>query len=77
MWKDDTMQAIKPKGRGAGLVVSDFIEEREGYLALSHSMHATIVEEDSSMPQSVLVIFEYGQTDIGTMTVLWSRWRRP
>lgn len=32
MWKDETMQVLKPKGRGAGLMVSDFIEERDGYL---------------------------------------------
>ncbi len=38
MWKDATMQVIKPKGRGSGIMVSDFIEERDGYLALSDSM---------------------------------------
>ena len=27
MWKDETMQVLEPKGRGAGLMVSDFIEE--------------------------------------------------
>ena len=25
------MQVLKPKGRGAGLMVSDFIEERDGH----------------------------------------------
>ena len=39
IWKDSTMQVIKPKSRGAGLMVSDFIEERDGYLSLSQSMH--------------------------------------
>ena len=28
MWKDRTMQVLWPKGRGAGLMISDFIEER-------------------------------------------------
>ena len=30
MWKDETMQVMRPKGRGTGLMVSDFIEERDG-----------------------------------------------
>ncbi len=38
MWKDETMSVMKPKGRGAGLMVSDFIEERGGNLALSDEM---------------------------------------
>ena len=49
MWKDDTMQVIKQKGR-AGLMVSDFIEERDGYLTLSDSMYQTIVQQDASIP---------------------------
>ncbi|MCG8622251.1 MAG: hypothetical protein MJE68_09690 [Proteobacteria bacterium] len=34
MWKDQTMQVMRPKGRGTGLMVSDFIEERDGYLSI-------------------------------------------
>lgn len=62
---DDTMQVIKPKGRGAGLMVSDFIEERDGYLTLSDSMYQTVVQQDASIPQSARVIFEYGKNRDG------------
>ena len=62
MWKDDTMQVMRPKGRGAGLMVSDFIEERDGYLAISDALYETIKQDDPSVPQSARVIFEYGKT---------------
>ena len=34
MWKDNKMQVLRPKGRREGLMVSDFIEERDRYLAI-------------------------------------------
>ena len=49
MWKDDTMQVIKPKGRWARLMVSDFIEERDGYCALSDAMFKTVSETDPTV----------------------------
>ena len=61
MWKDDTMQIIKPKGRGAGLMVSDFIEERDGYCALSDVVFQAVCNVDPSIQQSARVIFEYGK----------------
>ena len=53
MWKDDTMQIIKPKGRGAGVMVSDFVEERAGYLALSSSMYQSITDHDPAFPCTI------------------------
>ena len=61
MWKDDTMQIIKPKGRGAGLMVLDFIEERDGYCALSDAVFQAVHNVDPSIEQSARVIFEYGK----------------
>ena len=46
------MQVIKPKGRGAGIMVSDFIEERDGYLALSSSSYQTLSALDATVPQA-------------------------
>ena len=65
MWKDDTMQVIKPKGRGAGLMVSDFIEERDGYLALSDDLHKMMSQTEPTLPQSGREIFEYGKNKEG------------
>ena len=35
MWAEKGRQPIRPKGQGRGLMVSDFIEEHDGYLRLS------------------------------------------
>ncbi len=65
MWKDETMSVMKPKGRGAGLMVSDFIEERGGYLALSDEMHEMWKETEPTLPKSARQIFEYGKNKDG------------
>ena len=57
MWKDDTMQVIKPKGRGAGIMVSDFIEEKDGYLALPDSTYQTLSALDPTLPRCAPVLF--------------------
>ena len=62
MWKEDMTHVMQPKGRGAGLMVSDFIEEKDGYLAMSDSLYETIKQGDLSVPRAVRVIFEYGKT---------------
>ena len=65
MWKDDTMQVMRPKGRGAGLMVSDFIEERDGYLSIPDTLYETAKQHDPSVPQSARVVFEYGKNRDG------------
>ena len=65
MWKDDTMQVMRPKGRGAGLMVSDFIEERDGYLSIPDALYETVKQHDPSVPQSARVVFEYGKNRDG------------
>ena len=61
MWKDQSMQVIKPKGEGAGLMVLDFIEERNGYCCLSDEMFQSVSKVDSAVKQSARVIFEFGK----------------
>ena len=31
MWSDEEMQCLRPKGRGSGVMVSDFIDEHPGF----------------------------------------------
>lgn len=75
MWKDDTMQVMRPKGRGAGHMVSDFIEERDGFLSLSNEIYSALTEVDSSILKSARVIFEFGKNREGTTSCLWNRWK--
>ena len=65
MWKDETIQVMRPKGRGAGLRVSDFIEERDGYLAIPDALYETVKQHDPTVPQTARVIFEYGKNHDG------------
>ncbi len=39
-WADETMSVIKPKSRGSGLMVSDFVEEYGGFLELTPEEYA-------------------------------------
>ena len=59
-WGDHSMQVIRPKSKGAGLMVSDFVEEKGGYLALSDAEYDLEKELDASIKQSARVLFEYG-----------------
>ena len=52
---------MRSKGRGAGLIVSDFIEEGDGYLAIPDALYETVKQHDPTVPQSARVIFEYGK----------------
>ena len=36
-------------------MVSDFIEERDGYLAISDALYETIKQDDPSVPQSARI----------------------
>ena len=38
-WGDGTMRSIHSKSQGAGLMVSDFIEDKAGYLSLSDELY--------------------------------------
>ena len=49
----------------AELMVSDFIEERDGFLARSDKMYATLSKEDTSLKQAARVIFEHGKAKEG------------
>ena len=42
-------------------MVSDFIEERDGYLAIPDALYETVKQHDPTVPQSARVIFEYGK----------------
>ena len=43
-------------------MVSDFIEERDGYLAIPDVMYETMKQHDPTISQSARVVFEYGKT---------------
>ena len=57
MWKDDTMQVMHPKGRGVGLMESDFIEETNAHLAIPDALYVTIKQNDLSVLTLIIQTF--------------------
>lgn len=53
-------------------MVSDFIEERDSYLALRDEHYKMIAQTEPNQSQSARQLFEYGM-DIGTMNCFWTK----
>ena len=68
MWGEDDHPALLPKTKGSGIMVSDFVEEHDGYLAFSPEEHPSGETKYSSIPQSTRVLFEYGADEEGYWT---------
>ena len=62
LWGEKGKLPIKPKGRGSSIMVSEFIEEKDGYLALSDEQYE--FEEGNTsedVEKSALSILEIGE----------------
>lgn len=66
MWKDNIMQIMRPKGR---LMVSDFIEEKNGYLAIPDVLYEDVKHHDPSIPQSAQCVFSLERIVMGIGTM--------
>ena len=60
-------QVIRPKSRGSGIMVSDFIMEK-GYFCLSESEHDVAKETDPDIPRGARTLLEYGEVRDGYWT---------
>lgn len=69
VWGSEDQPFIKPKTKGAGIMVSDFIDQHNGFLRLTDEEHAQAVHSlDSSFPKSARVLLEYGADKGGYWT---------
>lgn len=68
MWGEDDHPALLPKTKGSGIMVSDFVEEHDGYLAFTPEEHHAAKAKSPSIPQSARVLFEYGADKEGYWT---------
>lgn len=59
---------LRPKSKGSGIMVSDFIEERAGYLALTTEEFKTAKTKDKTIQQSARQLLEYGESREGYWT---------
>ena len=68
MWTDDTTQKIKPNRKGSGRMVSDFVDEYGGFLALSDEEHEAAVAAGKQVPKKARKIIEYRENGDGYWT---------
>ena len=53
---------IRPKSKGSGIIVSDFVDERNGYLQLEFERARSA---DPTIKQKARVLLEYGESRDG------------
>ena len=62
LWGEKGKLPIKPKGRGSSIIVSEFIEEKDGYLALSDEQYEyEVANRDENVDKSACAILEIGE----------------
>ena len=59
---------IKPKGKGSSIMVSEFIEEKDGYLALSDEQYELEVGSGGGVEKSAHVLLDIGENNEGYWT---------
>jgi len=62
---------IKPKSKGSGIMISNFIEEKNGYLCLTQDEYSRAREQDHTMQMEAWTLFEYGESKEGYWTSDW------
>ena len=62
LWGEKGKLPIKPKGKGSSIMVSEFIEEKDGYLALSDEQYEfEVTNTDQDIEKSALAVLEIGE----------------
>ena len=65
VWAEKWSQQIKPKGQGRGLMVSDFIDEHNGYLKLTDTEYEEARSHHSNLWKEARYILKYGTDNQG------------
>ena len=67
-WGTKDTHIMKPKSRGAGIMVSDFIDERSGYLALTQQEYNCAKLTHPNLWMHARLLLEYGESREGYWT---------
>ena len=59
---------MRPKSKGSGIMISDFISERDGYLALTDKKYTAAKQGDPSIRKYARQQLEYGEAKEGYWT---------
>ena len=67
-WGTKDQHMLVPKGRGAGIMVSDFITEQDGYLHLTEAEYQEGLEKYPNLKRYARASIEYGENKDGYWT---------
>lgn len=67
-WGVKGTAVMKPKNKGSGIMVSDFIDEKNGYLCLTQEEYIRARQTDKSIQMKARCLFEYGEAKEGYWT---------
>ena len=67
-WAEKGISVMRPKSRGSRLMVSDFIEEKNGYLALTQEEYDKEKVTNPSIRMYARELLEYGEAKNGYWT---------
>ena len=68
MWASDDTLVIQPKTKGSGIMVSDYIDQHNGFLCLTDEEHALATATDPDFPKAARELLEYGAAKEGYWT---------
>jgi hypothetical protein len=68
IWGTGDHAYIQPKSKGAGIMVSDFIDEHNGFLCLTDTEHQIASASNSNFPKAARALLEYGAGKEGYWT---------
>ena len=68
LWAEKDTNVMRPKSKGSGIMVSDFLSERDGYLALTEDEYKKAKQMDPSIRKYARQQLEYGEAKEGYWT---------
>ena len=67
-WGEKGQHMLKPKSKGSGIMVSDFVDERHGYLALTNEEYEQASKDDPAIRKKARRLLAYGENREGYWT---------
>jgi len=67
-WGTPDSQLIRPKSRGSGIMVSDFVTEKDGFLCLTEEEYRAAKRNNPNIKMSARKLLEYGESREGYWT---------
>ena len=68
LWAEKGTAVMRPKSKGSGIMVSDFIDKRNGFLHLTDEEYARAKEKDPTIRRYARQLLEYGEAREGYWT---------